>query len=104
MPPAMPPGPIAPTTTDPIGGLYAEQFAPDRLQHCGRYREVAHVLLSAGWAVVSYDVRGHGGRPAIGASSIDSRSTSKTSRRFAASRANVAATGRSCCSAIRRAA
>lgn len=29
-------------------------------EHCGRYREVAHVLVQAGVAVFSYDMRGHG--------------------------------------------
>lgn len=29
-------------------------------EHCGRYREVADVLVRAGWSVLSWDVRGHG--------------------------------------------
>jgi alpha-beta hydrolase superfamily lysophospholipase len=69
------PGPIAPTTTSTIGGLYAESFAPEGTpagvvvithgyaEHCGRYHEVAHVLVDAGWAVLAYDVRGHGKSP-----------------------------------------
>ena len=32
-------------------------------EHCGRYREVAHVITNAGWAALSYDVRGHGQSP-----------------------------------------
>ena len=32
-------------------------------EHCGRYREVAHVITDAGWAAMSYDVRGHGQSP-----------------------------------------
>ena len=69
------PGPIPPTTTPTIGGLYAETFAPTGTpkgvvvlthgyaEHCGRYREVDHVLVNAGWAVLAYDVRGHGKSP-----------------------------------------
>jgi acylglycerol lipase len=51
--------------------LYAEAFAREGAkgvvlithgyaEHCGRYREVADVLVNAGWSVLSYDVRGHG--------------------------------------------
>lgn len=29
-------------------------------EHCGRYREVADVLVRAGWSVLCWDVRGHG--------------------------------------------
>lgn len=69
------PGPIEPTTTPTIGGLYAETFAPSSspkgvvvithgyAEHCGRYREVAHVIVRAGWAALTYDVRGHGKSP-----------------------------------------
>jgi alpha-beta hydrolase superfamily lysophospholipase len=70
------PGPIEPTRTQTIGGgLYAEAFVPDGTprgvvlinhgyaEHCGRYREVAHVIRTAGWAALSYDVRGHGHSP-----------------------------------------
>jgi alpha-beta hydrolase superfamily lysophospholipase len=32
-------------------------------EHCGRYRELAHVIIEAGWAALSYDVRGHGQSP-----------------------------------------
>ena len=32
-------------------------------EHCGRYREVAHVIVNAGWAALAYDVRGHGHSP-----------------------------------------
>lgn len=69
------PGPIAPTSTQTIAGLYTETFLPGGAprgivvvshgyaEHCGRYREVAHVVVRAGWAVLSYDVRGHGQSP-----------------------------------------
>ncbi len=70
-----PPGPLEPTKTQTISGLYAETFLPPGTpkgailithgyaEHCGRYREVAHVLVDAGWAVMTYDVRGHGQSP-----------------------------------------
>lgn len=29
-------------------------------EHCGRYRELADVLVKAGWSVLTWDVRGHG--------------------------------------------
>jgi alpha-beta hydrolase superfamily lysophospholipase len=60
------------TVTAPRGPLYAETFAPTGpprgvvvithgyAEHCGRYREVAHVAVQAGWAALAYDVRGHG--------------------------------------------
>jgi lysophospholipase len=66
------PGPVAPTSTQTISGLYTETFLPagtpkgivvithGYAEHCGRYHEVAHVIVRAGWAVRSYDVRGHG--------------------------------------------
>jgi alpha-beta hydrolase superfamily lysophospholipase len=73
------PGPIEPTSVTtiptPTGALYAETFSPPGdpkgvvlvthgyAEHCGRYREVAHVLVKAGWAVLTYDVRGHGQSP-----------------------------------------
>jgi alpha-beta hydrolase superfamily lysophospholipase len=70
------PGPIEPTKTTTItGGLYAEVFLPNSApkgvvlithgyaEHCGRYREVAHVIVNAGWAALTYDVRGHGHSP-----------------------------------------
>ncbi len=69
------PGPLDPTSTLTIGGLYAETFVPSGppkgivvithgyAEHCGRYREVAHVIVNAGWAALSYDVRGHGHSP-----------------------------------------
>jgi lysophospholipase len=70
------PGPIQPTKTTTIaGGLYAEVFLPTGTpkgvvlithgyaEHCGRYREVAHVIVKAGWAALTYDVRGHGHSP-----------------------------------------
>jgi len=69
------PGPVAPTATQTIAGLYAETFLPagtpkgvvvithGYAEHCGRYHEVAHVIINAGWAVLSYDVRGHGKSP-----------------------------------------
>ncbi len=70
-----PPGPLTPTKTQTINGLYAETFLPSGTpkgailvthgyaEHCGRYREVANVLVGAGWAVMTYDVRGHGQSP-----------------------------------------
>ncbi len=70
------PGPAAPTRTSTIDrGLYAEIFLPagdpagavlvthGYAEHCGRYREVAHVITNAGWAALTYDVRGHGKSP-----------------------------------------
>ena len=69
------PGPVAPTSTQTISGLYTETFRPSGAprgvvlvthgyaEHCGRYHEVAHVLVQAGWAALSYDVRGHGQSP-----------------------------------------
>jgi alpha-beta hydrolase superfamily lysophospholipase len=70
------PGPMEPTKTTTIpGGLYAEVFLPTAApkgvvlvthgyaEHCGRYREVAHVIVKAGWACMTYDVRGHGHSP-----------------------------------------
>ena len=52
--------------------LYGEWFAPagapraaalvvhGYAEHCGRYREVANVLVGSGLAVFTYDMRGHG--------------------------------------------
>jgi alpha-beta hydrolase superfamily lysophospholipase len=75
------PGPATPTAELSIDAgdiaLYAESFAPSNkgtptgvvvithgyAEHCGRYREVAHVIADAGWAALSYDVRGHGQSP-----------------------------------------
>lgn len=69
------PGPMEPTRTTTIGPLYAEVFVPAGVprgvvvithgyaEHCGRYREVANVIVRAGWAALSYDVRGHGKSP-----------------------------------------
>lgn len=71
------PGPISPTSTPTIGGLYTEQFLPSGTpkgavvishgyaEHCGRYRELAHVIVDAGWVALSYDVRGHGQSPGV---------------------------------------
>jgi lysophospholipase len=71
------PGPLTPTSTPTIGGLYAEQFLPagtpkgvvvithGYAEHCGRYRELANVIVRAGWAALSYDVRGHGQSPGV---------------------------------------
>nr|HEX4314089.1 alpha/beta hydrolase [Kofleriaceae bacterium] len=75
--PADAPGPIEPTTTTTHHGLYAETFAAagggaptgvvlvthGYAEHCGRYREVANVIARAGWAALTYDVRGHGRSP-----------------------------------------
>jgi alpha-beta hydrolase superfamily lysophospholipase len=69
------PGPIAPSSTRTVGGLYTESFVPGGTprgvvlinhgyaEHCGRYHEVAHAIVNAGWAAFSYDVRGHGQSP-----------------------------------------
>lgn len=69
------PGPMTPSQTQTIGGLYAETFLPTSapkgvvvithgyMEHCGRYREVAHVIVNSGWAALAYDVRGHGHSP-----------------------------------------
>jgi len=69
------PGPVAPTSTRTIAGLYTETFLPagsprgvvlvshGYQEHCGRYHEVAHVIVNAGWAALLYDVRGHGKSP-----------------------------------------
>lgn len=70
------PGPLQPTKTGTQQSgdvtLYSETFLPTSapkgvvlithgfMEHCGRYREVAHVVVKAGWAALSYDVRGHG--------------------------------------------
>lgn len=32
-------------------------------EHCGRYHEVGNVIARAGWAALTYDVRGHGKSP-----------------------------------------
>ena len=56
------------------GTLYSESFSPTApkgvvlvthgyAEHCGRYHELAGVLVNAGWAVQTYDVRGHGKSP-----------------------------------------
>lgn len=73
------PGPLSPTKTTTIptgdGALYGEVFVPagtprgvvlvthGYAEHCGRYREVAHVIVEAGWAALTYDLRGHGKSP-----------------------------------------
>lgn len=74
----IPPGPLLPTKKLSIpasaGALYGELFLPPQpkgivlvthgyAEHCGRYREVAHVIANAGWAALTYDVRGHGQSP-----------------------------------------
>lgn len=58
-----------------VGDLHTEQFVPDGApkgvvvvshgyaEHAGRYRELAGVITAAGWAALSYDVRGHGQSP-----------------------------------------
>jgi alpha-beta hydrolase superfamily lysophospholipase len=76
MPPSSSPGPIEPSATfrfaAPDGSdLYGEYFAPASprgqvlilhgyAEHCGRYRELAHVLVQAGFATLAFDQRGHG--------------------------------------------
>ncbi|MCX5742879.1 MAG: lysophospholipase [Proteobacteria bacterium] len=72
----LPPGPATPSRTSKLAsGLYSESFLPagtprgvvvvthGYAEHCGRYREVANVMVNAGWAVITYDVRGHGHSP-----------------------------------------
>lgn len=70
------PGPIEPSETFHFASrdgtkLYGEWFAAAApraaalivhgyAEHCGRYRELANVLTSAGMATLSYDMRGHG--------------------------------------------
>jgi len=74
----MEPSKLAPIST-PNGELYGEAFLPRTpegpkgivvvshgyAEHCGRYRELAHVIVSAGWAALTYDVRGHGKSPGV---------------------------------------
>lgn len=72
-----PPGPLEPaeTRTLPSSGgakLHVELFRPAAAaravavmvhgyaEHTGRYREVGHVLVDAGLAVIGFDLRGHG--------------------------------------------
>ena len=81
------PGPTDPTKLVPIpttnGELHGEAFIPSPAsavptapkgivvvthgyaEHCGRYREVANVIMAAGWAALTYDVRGHGKSPGV---------------------------------------
>lgn len=69
------PGPLVPTETTRFASdgaeLYGEWFSVTRpraaalvlhgyLEHCGRYRELAHVLARAGIASFTFDMRGHG--------------------------------------------
>ena len=71
------PGPIDPSATCRFSsrdgtGLYGEWFATGSTpraaalfmhgyaEHCARYRELAHVMVAMGVAVLSYDMRGHG--------------------------------------------
>lgn len=71
------PGALEPTRTITFAStgdttLYGEVFLPASAptavaliihgyaEHCGRYREVAHALVNAGLAVLSFDYRGHG--------------------------------------------
>lgn len=74
--PISPPGDAEPTevfdfTSRDGTGLYGEWFAAESpralalvvhgyAEHCGRYRELANVLTGAGFATLSYDMRGHG--------------------------------------------
>jgi alpha-beta hydrolase superfamily lysophospholipase len=101
------PGPLLPTQTTTIKscGLYAETFVPagdirgsvlvthGYMEHCGRYRELAHVIVRAGWAELAYDVRGHGRSPgARGA--IDRFATYLDDLQAAADAARALAPGR----------
>src|SRR4051812_1687572 len=71
------PGPLEPseTRTLPSSGattLHVELYRPTAAaravavmvhgyaEHTGRYREVAHVLVERGLAVIGFDLRGHG--------------------------------------------
>lgn len=70
------PGPIEPEATCKFASrdgtqLYYEWFPTEQpralalvvhgyLEHCGRYHELAHVLTRAGFATLTYDMRGHG--------------------------------------------
>ncbi|MBT8493550.1 MAG: lysophospholipase [Deltaproteobacteria bacterium] len=71
------PGPIDPSETFYFRSkdgqrLYGELFRPESdprgsvlllhgyAEHCGRYREVAHLLVARGFAVLGFDFRGHG--------------------------------------------
>ncbi len=74
--PAQVPGPCEPTESFHFASrdgtkLYAEWFAAQApratalilhgyAEHCGRYRELANVLVGAGLDTMSYDMRGHG--------------------------------------------
>jgi alpha-beta hydrolase superfamily lysophospholipase len=79
--PALPPSPAAPGPLDPTDicrltsrdgtVLYGEWFEAAEAralalvmhgyaEHCGRYRELAHVLVGAGLATLTFDMRGHG--------------------------------------------
>lgn len=76
-----PPAPLVPGDAEPTAvfdfasrdgtGLYGEWFAAadprgvalvmhGYAEHCGRYRELAHVLTGAGLSTLTYDMRGHG--------------------------------------------
>ncbi|HKE15547.1 MAG TPA: lysophospholipase [Kofleriaceae bacterium] len=75
-PPPAAPGPIEPTASFTFHStdgteLYGEFFAAPSprgaaliihgyAEHCGRYREVAHVLREAGMSSLAFDLRGHG--------------------------------------------
>jgi alpha-beta hydrolase superfamily lysophospholipase len=80
-PPSHSPAPVAPGPIEPTEafefsaadgtGLYGEWFAVEQpralalvihgyAEHCARYRELAHVLTGAGFATLTYDMRGHG--------------------------------------------
>jgi alpha-beta hydrolase superfamily lysophospholipase len=76
LPAQEPPGPLVPSASTRFASsdgteLYGEWFAAARpraaalvahgyLEHCGRYRELAHVLTKAGVATFTFDMRGHG--------------------------------------------
>ena len=78
--PGAAPGPIPPTQTVRFPSrdgtaLYGEYFAAGAYargvravavvmhgyaEHCGRYRELGHVLVNSGISALTYDMRGHG--------------------------------------------
>ncbi|HUH00855.1 MAG TPA: lysophospholipase [Kofleriaceae bacterium] len=76
VPPALAPGALEPTEVFDFAsadgtGLYGEWFEVEKpralalvvhgyAEHCARYRELANVLTAAGFATLTYDMRGHG--------------------------------------------
>jgi alpha-beta hydrolase superfamily lysophospholipase len=65
-------------------------------EHCGRYREVAHVIVNAGWAALTWDVRGHGQSPGA-RGFIDRFETYLSDFRAALAKATALAPGKPIC-------